>query len=301
MASVSVGCRARAGAVLAARVSLLAGMLLCPLEASAFVQEMTSWTDGKPVSWPNGCVLMAVGDPHTDLISWDQLTDAARSAAETWTQAASSCGGFRFEVEKAGGAVEARADGVNAIIFRTSGYCQSNGKSICDPLSMAITWLHYGNDGRLYEADIEINGEAYVWNDSATAMYDIQTGVTHEMGHVLGLDHNCYEGMGLPRPVDDQGVPIAVCEPASDVLRASIMYPIDSPSAARRALSADDIRGICALYPSGFDPTCRGGLTPDGGCCAVAPQNDSRSIIANCIVGLLLVIASIRRRSRSRN
>jgi hypothetical protein len=297
MASVSVGRRAWAGAVLAARFSLVVAILLCPLEARAFVQEMTSWTDGKPVSWPNGCVVMAVADPRSDLVSWDQLTDAARAAGETWTQAAAACGGFRFEVEKAGGPLEARVDGVNAIIFRTNGYCQSGGKSICDPLSMAITWLHYGNDGRLYEADIEVNGEAYLWNDSATAMFDLQTGLTHEMGHVLGLDHNCYEGMGLPRPVDDMGVPVAVCEPATADLRASIMYPIDSPSAARRGLATDDVRGICAFYPSGFDPSCRGGLIPDGGCCAIAPQTDSRTTIADCLAGLLFVIASIRKRA----
>jgi len=299
MASGSVGGRTWVGAVLAARFSLIVAILLRPTDARAFVREMTSWTDGKPLLWPTGCVLMAVGDPQSDLVSWDQLTDAARAAGETWTQAGSSCGGFRFEVEKAGGALEARADGVNAVIFRTKGYCQSGGKSICDPLSMAITWLYYADDGHLFEADIEINGEAYVWNDGAdgTAMFDVQTGLTHEMGHLLGLDHNCYEGMGLPRPVDDQGVPIVVCDQAGEEVRASIMYPIDSPSGARRALAADDVRGICALYPSDLDPACRGGLIPAGGCCAVAPQNDSRTTVASCIAGLLLIIASIRSRS----
>jgi hypothetical protein len=297
MASVSVGGRTWAGPLRTVHISLAVAILLCPLEAGAFVQEMTSWTDGKPLSWPNGCVLMAVGDPQTAPVSWDQLVEAARAAGATWTEAASSCGGFRFEVEKASGPLEARADGVNAIIFRTTGYCKSGGNVICDPLSMAITWLHYGNDGRLYEADIEINGEAYAWDTGGTGMFDVQTGITHEMGHLLGLDHNCYEGMGLPRPLDDQGVPVVVCQPASDEVRSSIMYPIDSPSAARRTLAPDDARGICALYPPGVDPTCRGGLTPDGGCCAVAPQADSRTTIANCLVGLLLVIASIRRRS----
>ena len=300
MASVSVGGRTWVGAILAARFSLIVAILLRPTEARAFVREMTSWTDGKPVSWPSGCVLMAVDDPKSDLVSWDQLTDAARAAGETWTQAGSSCGEFRFAVEKAGGALQARGDGVNAIIFRTAGYCRSGDKLICDPLSMAITWLYYGDDGRLFEADIEINGEAYVWNDGAdgTAMFDIQAGVTHEMGHVLGLDHNCYEGMGLPRPVDDQGVPAVICEPVSPEVRASIMYPTDSPSGGRRALAADDVRGICALYPSGLDPTCRGGLNPDGGCCAVAPRNDSRTPAAGCLFALLFLIASMRRRSR---
>src|SRR3954470_22977524 len=176
MVWVSAGGRTWVGPVLAARVSLAVAILLCPLEAGAFVHEMTSWTDGKRVSWPNGCVLMAVGDPQTDLVSWDQLTEAARAAGATWTQAASSCGGFRFEVEKASGTLDARADGVNAIVFRTSGYCKSGDNVICDPLSMAITWLHYGIDGRLYEADIEINGEAYAWDTGGMGMYDVQTG-----------------------------------------------------------------------------------------------------------------------------
>src|SRR4051812_18328173 len=138
MASVSVGRRTWVWARLAGRALSLLALLLRPTEARAYVREMTSWTNGQPVSWPSGCLLMAVGDPQSDLVSWDQLTDAARAAGKTWTEAASSCGGFRFDVEKAAGAIEARADGVNAIIFRPNGYCQSGGKLICDPQSAAI-------------------------------------------------------------------------------------------------------------------------------------------------------------------
>ena len=299
MASVWVGRRSRNAAVFVSRCTLFIAVLLRPLEAHAFVRGTTSWTDGKPLSWSSGCVVLAVGDPQSDLVSWDQLTDAARAAAATWTEAAAACGGFQLVVEKAGGPLDAaRGDGVNAVIFRSTGYCQQG----CDPLSLAITWLYYDGDGRMHEADIEINGEAYQWDadiDGGTALYDLQTGIAHELGHLLGLAHNCYEGMGLPRPVDDQGVPAVICDPAATEVHASIMYPSDEPSADRRALSADDVRGICAIYPSGLDPTCQGGLTPDGGCCAIAPRVDSKRTFVECLAGVLFVLAALRRRRRS--
>ena len=262
---------------------------------------MTNWTDGKPVSWPSGCVLIAMDDPQSDLVSWDQLTDAARAAGETWTQAASSCGGFRFAVEKAGGALEARGDGVIAIIFRTEGYCQSGGRSICDPLSMAITLALLRGRRSPVRGRYRGQRRGVRLERRRRRNRDVRPpdgSETHEMGHLLGLDHHCYEGMGLPRPVDDQGVPIVVCNPPSDEVRASIMYPIDSPSGARRALAADNVRGILrsVSVQSGPGLPGRAASLPEA-----AARSHRRTIrattAASCIAGLLLIIASIRRRS----
>ena len=151
--------------MLVASVSLA----LRPSEARAYVRETTRWTTGTPLRWRGGCIVLAVGDPRSPELSWDDFTAAARAAGEVWTEAAGSCGSsVRFMVDK----VKTRTvglsqDGVNAVVFQTGPYCRSGGAQTCDPGSAANTGLHYvdrrgaADDGRLYETDIEVNAEAF--------------------------------------------------------------------------------------------------------------------------------------------
>ena len=257
---------------------LIAFGVLSASRAAAFVRETTGYASGTPLLRSGGCVVMAVADPRTPNVSRDDLLSAATAAAESWTQAAASCGGgFRFDVAAAGADLSVAGDGVNAVVFHTSNYCNSRGTMpSCDPLSLAITWLYFvdapgtPDDGRLFETDIEINGEAYHWGlhgDAQAGIMDLQSMLTHELGHVLGLDHNCYEaGFGLPRPNDDQGNPAPTCEGAPSATTAATMYPVTSYGVERRALGDDDVRGVCALYPAGPPQKCEGNLAPSGGC-----------------------------------
>lgn len=263
---------------LSLRLCLVGFGLLSGSPAAAFVRETTGYTSATPLLRSNGCVVMAVADPRSPSVSRADLLSATTAAADSWTQAAATCGGgFRFEVAAAGADLAVSGDGVNAVVFHTSNYCNSRGaKPTCDPLSQAITWLYFvdapgtPDDGRLFETDIEINGEAYSWGvhgDAQAGIMDLQSVLTHELGHVLGLDHNCYEaGFGLPRPVDDQGNPAPTCEGAPSATTAAIMYPVTSYGVERRTLADDDVRGVCALYRGGPAQKCEGNLTPSGGC-----------------------------------
>lgn len=245
-------------------------------EARAFVRETSSYTNLTPLHWSSGCVVLAVADPQSPDLSWTDLLTATQAAADTWTRAAAGCGsGFSFVVHLARAGLGVGRDGVNAILIHWSNYCGSRGSSPgCDPLSLAATSPHAvdhagaADDGRIYEADVEINGEAYSWGlVPQGGEMDLQGAITHELGHVLGLDHNCYEsGFGLPRPVDDQGVPVVDCAGAPTDVTAAIMYPGGDYSTERRTLSSDDVRGICSIYPAGTPPACQGSLTPSGGC-----------------------------------
>jgi MYXO-CTERM domain-containing protein len=278
--------------------------------AHAFVRETTSYTTGTPLGWPGGCVVLAVPDPRSTKLAWQDLMSAATAAASSWTQAAGACGGgFRFDVQHAtAGGIGIGGDGVNAVVFRTRDYCGSQTPTPrCDPLSPAVTWLYYVNkpgapdDGDIYEVDIEINGEAYDWSLAPdTSTMDLETALVHELGHVVGLDHNCYEGgFGLPRPVDDQGAPVPPCNDAPADVTASVMYTASGNGVVRRALSDDDARAICTLYPATTPPACQGALEPAG--CSCDTGGDHRPSIRGLLLALpFLVLFAARRRRRNR-
>ncbi len=283
---------------------LLGGAVLSAASpAGAFVRATTGFAGDTPLAWSSGCVVVAVSEPPAGQPGWNDLVNAGRAAGDVWTQAATTCGSaFRFRVERAEAPVGVANDGVNAIVLRTSGYC-SDGR--CDPLSMAITWTYEVDrpgtpeDGRIVEADIEINAEAYAWGSSAdTAMgvNDLQSALAHELGHVLGLDHPCYEpGFGLPRPLDDQGNPAPNCASAPQAISESALFPSSSYLAERRALSADDVRGICSIYPDTTAANCQGRLTPEG-CCAVAGAAEPALAVFCSFAGLIWAVRRSRRR-----
>ena len=82
---------------------------------------------------------------------------------------------------------------------------------------------------------------------------DLQSAVTHELGHVLGFDHVCD---ALP------GKSGLRCSEASKAVRRSVMFPgatlmltDDLSLSIRRRLTQDDIRAICEVYPSPRNPS----------------------------------------------
>lgn len=100
--------------------------------------------------------------------------------------------------------------------------------------------------GTIERADIEVNEELYRFGDVQLAcddgLYDRRAVLTHEVGHFLGLAHTTvFEGA----PSDPTMAPrVGACE--SD----------------KRTLEADDVAGLCFLYPVAA-PTGRCGGLPD--------------------------------------
>lgn len=80
--------------------------------------------------------------------------------------------------------------------------------------------------------------------DADCIRIDVQNTVTHEAGHALGLAHNCYLAGS-----NSYGAPL--CTAANQSLyEPATMYPSAPPhEVSKRALSQDDIDGVCAAYP----------------------------------------------------
>ncbi len=211
----------------------LVGCTVGATEARAFVWETTGYTSGTPLAWSSRCVVIAVPDPRSSMVTWDDLLTATAAAAERV-----ECGGGRLRSrspfrrpEGASKRAGRRERAVNADPFRTNDYCA--GRSGCDPASPAITWFYdvhragAGDDGRVLETDTEINAQSYGWGvNGAPGVMGLETVLTYQLGHGARPGLRGYQsGFGLPRPIDDRlpSPPLWDTAPAS--VKASVMYP----------------------------------------------------------------------------
>ena len=279
--------------------------------AQAFVRETTGYATGAALHWDSGCVVIAVPDPRSSQVTWDELFGAVEAAAASWTAASASCGGgFKFQVAKStANQLVVGDDGVNAVIFREAGYCDSQSSAPrCDPLSLAVTWFYDVKQpsdpayGTIRGVDIEINAEAYQWAvfaDGAGRTNDLQSMLVHELGHVLGLDHTCYQpGFGLPRPLDDQGNAAPDCSSAAPVVAGSVMFPRANYTTGRTSLTDDDARGVCSIYSGSPAARCIGSLAPAGGCALAASQGVSTDDPTSILCLLVQLVVLVKRSSQ---
>jgi MYXO-CTERM domain-containing protein len=182
---------------------------------------------------------------------------ATRAAAETWSRPSVTCTGFTLAVAgvQSPAEVVVGSDGLNNLTFRTGAWPY-------DPHTLAITTVFARqSDGRILDADTEVNAVTFKWGDLLAGgapqdAIDLQNTLTHEFGHVLGLDHDCRLGGGAgPAPVDNLGAPVPDCAVASPEQREATMFPATvAGDVERRTLAADDVAGVCAAYPATASP-----------------------------------------------
>ncbi len=177
--------------------------------------------------------------------------------------------------------------------------------------TVALTTVLYDpGTGRVFDADLEVNGwdgvaaplpsvttapqhgyyvtcekqqpdwpKCSSYGDAGCYAYDLRNTVTHEAGHFIGLAHPC----------GDPGTPsCALPPPPGEVpYDQRAMYPAtEIGDVQKRALSADDVAGVCAIYP------------PPGGCgCAAGGAPGALA----ALFAALALRPRLRRRGRPRS
>ena len=187
-------------------------------------------SDGKPLVWSSTCITVSVqatGSPKQHISYADAEASVARAFA-TWTSAPCDGGRPSIAVHVEGpvtcDASEYNADRGNAniVVFREDSWPYVGGQD-----ALGLTRIRFDPEtGEIYDSDIEVNAvdEALSVGEPRPAEVDLDSLLTHEAGHLLGLAH------------------------AQDP--TATMFPGYHPgSIDLRSLAADDVTGVCSVYP----------------------------------------------------
>ncbi|MBM4373726.1 MAG: matrixin family metalloprotease [Deltaproteobacteria bacterium] len=277
----------------------VAALLLAQAESAAAFCRSTSCVgdcerdfdgckvEGAPLYWPSLCVGFALDAQASEHITLDVAREVVRRSATTWSSLECPKGEATLafvETEPLPCHVaEFLPDGpnVNAILFQDTQWSYKSADN-----SLAKTTVTYDKtSGEIFDADIELN---HAYNELTVGdeevVYDLESIVTHELGHFLGLDHS----------LDFDATMNASYNPGTIELRT---------------VEQDDVAGVCAIYPPGRAATCaptpRGGLAErcgpdDEGGCSVARSAAELDVAPSVLFGVVAACAIARWRLRRR-
>jgi Pregnancy-associated plasma protein-A len=304
--------RGRALAATAAAISALAASG----SAAAYVRYRTP--AGAGYYWSSTCTPVTAYLGDFKELSANEVAKSVAAAAHAWSSDAVDCVAASGAVThpsleivptfSTGSAQAKGGDLRSMVVFKTADWSH-------DPGALAVTTVTRADDGHILDADIEVNafslGGAWGNLDPGTPTrgngqdtYDLQTVLTHEFGHFVGLDHTCYQGDPTATPPkDDQGNVVPSCDSpsVSPEILASVMYYKSPPNdISKRVLSADEVRAVCDIYPASVDQqVCALDTANDGLGCALGP-GPARRPGTLAVTALAIALARRRRGRRGR-
>jgi len=278
--------------------------------AAAYVRS-TART-GRPFTWPTRCIdVVADGRGSRDL-PIGQLDAVLEKSTANWMDRIGSCGYLQLTARPHDRARDVAIDGQPTLVFRDDKW-ERDGMPR-DPSAIAITRVFHvvspdtAQDAIILDADIEMNGVNYTFITSpeqppraGTTVADLENTLTHELGHVLGLGHTCWDHQTTTPPLDNKGMPAPDCFEGMlpTVVTAATMYPYSTTpgETSKRTLTDDDVAGVCDVYPIAASPPGCWPVTSGG--CAVGGAEAERGWVVLVAVALgALAVTLARRRAR---
>lgn len=167
-------------------------------------------------------------------ITSDDMVEASSRAFAAWSS--NTCTDMQFYYQgivasRDSNMVSDSVNHMNTIIFRYDDWDQTE----CQDAIACTTVVTRRAAGEIIDADIDLNLQEHEFVlqpiEGSTA-FDLQSVLTHEVGHMLGFDHT--------QPSHPEAV----------------MWPYASwgDEATRRELAADDVNTLCDTYPVGACP-----------------------------------------------
>jgi hypothetical protein len=245
--------------------------------------------EGTPLHWPQTCLSFGVqkDGSKSDGIDYDTAHQVVSEAFRTWRDVECPQGGSPSFTVRDYGAIDCteaqyNQDQANANLFtfRDESWPYDDAFD-----TLALTTITYNREnGEIYDADVEINSYSATFTvGEEDVHHDLPAILTHEIGHFLGLSH------------DDNAATTMWC----------CYEPRDTQ---QRTLHAEDIAGICEIYPPerdvnpnacdprhGFSKQCAS--EQDEGCGIAGPARPGAGlVVALSLFGLGIGLRRLRRK-----
>ena len=206
-------------------IAILVGFVILIGAPAAQAWNQSTSSKGAKLHWTDPCQVIYAHVDGSAKVADDTDIDAIRGSLETWNSV--ECSAFTFIwgglTNMAWAGYSSHGENANIVIFREDDWPY-------DQRPVAFTSVTYNpNTGVILDADIEMNAEDYSFTtggpDKLPGDIDIQNTMTHEAGHIFGLEH-------------------------SDDIKATMYASSIFGETLKRTLEEDDEEGICTIYPA---------------------------------------------------
>jgi predicted Zn-dependent protease len=201
------------------------------LPVRAYTLQYTDGTTAAAkIKWPSREIKVALSNsltaPPSNIKAGSDVVGATRRALARWAEAAN----VQFvETSSSALSISARGegDGISLITVADT----SDNRSVFNTSDRTgRTRVFYDPAaGTIMEADVVINPTAQFSTDGTAGTYDLEATLTHEIGHLLGLEHSSEVGAAMQPRQGTNGL-------------------YEQAAVSSRTLSDDDRAGVHALY-----------------------------------------------------